>query len=75
MGVEPSNQEGPGCQDLGRVLVLIKNTWFVRDNGTNQRSTVIKNPSLRIFWCGISFQQKLYSQRKEAGGGGVPYGY
>ena len=36
MGVEPGNQEGPGCQDLGRVLVLIKNTRFVRDNRTNQ---------------------------------------
>ena len=36
MGVEPGNQEGPSCQVLGRVLVLIKNTRFVRDNGTNQ---------------------------------------
>jgi len=36
MGVEPGSQEGLGCYDLGRVLVLIKNTRFVRDNGTNQ---------------------------------------
>jgi len=37
MGVEPGNQEGPGCSDLGRVLLLlIKNTRFVRDNGTSQ---------------------------------------
>jgi len=36
MGVEPGNQEGPGCWDLGRVLVQIKNTRFVRDNDTNQ---------------------------------------
>jgi len=36
MGVEPGNQEGPSCWDLGRVLVRIKSTRFVRDNGTNQ---------------------------------------
>ena len=36
MGVEPGNQEGPGCYDLEHVLVLIKMPRFVRDNGTNQ---------------------------------------
>jgi len=36
MGIEPGDQEGPGCWDLWLVLVLIKNTRFVRDNGTNQ---------------------------------------
>ena len=34
--VEPGNQEGPDCWDLGRVLVLIQNTRFVWINGTNQ---------------------------------------
>ena len=35
-GVEPGDQEGPGCEDLGRVLVLIEMPRFVRDDGTNQ---------------------------------------
>jgi len=35
-GVEPGNQEGPGCWDLRRVLVRIQKTPFVRYNGTNQ---------------------------------------
>ena len=57
LGVEPGNQEGPGCWDLGRVLVLIKNTRFVRDNGKQKRGkqkrgTGVKTPSPRSFWCG-----------------------
>jgi len=44
MGVEPGKQEGPGCWDLGRVLVPIKNTRFVRDNGTNQTKEGYRGP-------------------------------
>ena len=34
-GVEPGNQEGPGCWDLWHVLVLLQMPRFVRGNGTN----------------------------------------
>ena len=55
-GVEPGNHEGPGCWDLGRVLVLIKMTRFVGRNGTNyiKRGSRGQNPAKtpRSFWCG-----------------------
>ena len=35
-GCRTGNQEGPGCYDLGRVLVLFKNARFVRVNGKDQ---------------------------------------
>jgi len=35
-GVEPGNQEGLGCKDLGHVLVQIHLSVHFRTNGTNQ---------------------------------------
>jgi len=57
MGVEPGYQEGPGSKDLGRVLVPIKNTRFVGDDGTNQTKEGYRGQKAvsltRSLWCGV----------------------